>query len=91
MTGITGERRVKDILINGEPLDPDKTYTVGRSSYALHGHGDGHAAFDGCKELPHDYIEDSTALQRFLTEKLGGTVPAEYAERHGNERITLVQ
>ncbi|MBO4697637.1 MAG: bifunctional metallophosphatase/5'-nucleotidase [Lachnospiraceae bacterium] len=27
-TGIKGERRVKNVLINGQPVDPEKTYTL---------------------------------------------------------------
>ena len=90
MTGIEGERRVKDILVNGEPLDPERLYTVSGNRYALLGHGDGHTAFDGANELPHDYVEDSTALRNFLVEELGGVVPDEYSERYGTDRITLL-
>ena len=90
MTGIEGERRVKEILVNGEPLDPERLYTVSGNRYALLGHGDGHTAFDGANELPHDYVEDSTALRNFLVEALGGVVPDEYSERYGTDRITLL-
>ena len=81
---------VKDILVNGEPLDPERIYTVSGNRYALLGHGDGHTAFDGANELPHDYVEDSTALRNFLVEELGGVVPDEYSERYGTDRIMLL-
>ncbi len=83
-------RRVQWVLINGEPLDPERTYTVSGSKYLLLGHGDGHSAFDGCREPAHDYTEDAEAFIRYLSQELHGEIPADYADRYGSGRITIV-
>jgi 2',3'-cyclic-nucleotide 2'-phosphodiesterase (5'-nucleotidase family) len=38
--------RVRDVRVNGQPLDPNKTYTVAIPDYALK-EGDGYTMFKG--------------------------------------------
>lgn len=83
------ERRVENIMVNGEPIDYERVYTVGGTGYLLTGHGDGHAAFGG-EVLDMPYIEDAQALEQYLTEGLGGEVPDTYADRYGEGRITII-
>jgi 2',3'-cyclic-nucleotide 2'-phosphodiesterase (5'-nucleotidase family) len=42
--------RVKSVTVNGEPLDPAKTYTVATNDY-MAGGGDGYKSFIGAKNL----------------------------------------
>ena len=42
--------RVSDVMVNGQPLDPDKIYTVGIPDFVLKG-GDGYSMFAGQREL----------------------------------------
>ena len=89
MTGIEGERRVKDVYVlkDGEyvPLDPQETYTVGGSTYILSANGDGNTAFSGSEILINGGLTDIDVLSLYL-QKLG-TIPESYAGPEG--RITV--
>lgn len=70
-SGYSGEeRRVKDVYVlqEGEyvPLDPEKTYTVGGTSYLLLDLGDGNAAFRNSEVVLKDGMMDVEALQAYL-------------------------
>ena len=34
-TGVSGERRVRNVMGGGEPLDPDKTYSLAGQDYLI--------------------------------------------------------
>ena len=91
MTGIEGERRVKNVTVGGEPLDPAKTYTVASTDYVLKAHGDGLTAFDGATMLQENVKIDYQVLTDYITETLGGEIGAEYADPYGSGRITIEQ
>ena len=44
------DSRVRELRINGTPVDPDKTYTLALPDYVQHG-GDGYTMFEGAREL----------------------------------------
>ena len=88
-TGISGERRVKNVTIGGEPLDPEKKYKLAGQDYTLLDHGDGHTAFDGAAVLSVSEDLDYTFLAGYIR-TLGGVVSEEYAAPYGQERIVAV-
>ena len=90
MTGISGERRVKNILVGGEPIDLKKTYTVAGMNYTLLNHGDGHTAFDGANVLQKGSALDNQLLIDYIVNTLGGTIGEQYADPYGEGRITIV-
>ena len=83
-TGITGPYRISDIKVNGNPLEPDKKYTVVGLDYFLESEGDGHI-FADAKFLPVETGTDCEALVEFI-QKLG-KIPAEYSDPAGQGRI----
>lgn len=84
------ERRVSNILVGGEPLDPEREYTVGGIKYQLIDQGDGNTLFDGAEVVDIGrYIEDVDAIAEYLS-TFGGTVPEQYADRYGQERIHFI-
>lgn len=84
------ERRVSNIMVGGEPLDLEREYTVGGIKYILMEQGDGNTVFDGAEVVDIGrHIEDVDALAEYLS-TLGGTVPEEYADRYGQERIHFI-
>lgn len=89
-TGINGERRVKNVMVGGEPLDPNKVYTLASHDYMLLNHGDGYTMFDGCKVLQESVKLDNQVLIDYITGSLGGVIPADYAEPYGQGRIVAV-
>lgn len=79
-TGIEGERRVKNLKINGEPVDPAKKYKLATLSYTALNHGDGYTAFDGCTVLEEGVAEDYTVIVDYIKENLGGKIPDTYKD-----------
>jgi len=89
--GVTGEYRVKNVMVGGEPLDLEKTYKVTGLSYPLVDHGDGQTAFDGVKILQEHEQVDYEMLASYIVKELDGAVGEEYANPYGLERITAVE
>lgn len=77
-------RRVRDVMVNGEPLDPSRTYSVVSVSYALLGRGDGHR-FEGARMTKPDFITAADAIARFI--KGFPSIPQEYRIPQGRMRI----
>ena len=84
-----GERRVSDVKVNGEDIDPEKTYTLAGNDYMLLDHGDGFTMFDGCTLLRDRFKLDNQVLIDYLTEELHGAIGEEYADPYGQGRITV--
>ena len=87
--GINGERRVKNVLVDNKPIDPDKTYTIGSVNYVLRENGDGYTAFDDSELVDDNGKIDNQILIDYIVETLGGTVGDEYADPYGQGRITI--
>ena len=87
-TGVSGERRVKDVMVNGEPIDLTATYTVASHNYMLKDGGDGINMFMDNTILVDETMLDNEVLINYITETLDGVVPEEYAEPQG--RITVL-
>ena len=89
--GVTGEYRVKNVLVNGEPLDLEKTYTVASHNYMLKDGGDGFNMFQGDKILQDEVMLDNQVLITYIRDYLGGVVGEEYSDIYGQGRITFVE
>ncbi len=90
-TGIEGERRVQNVLIGGEPIDPEATYTLASHNYMLLDHGDGYTMFDGAPLLQDSVKLDNQVLIDYITGTLGGVIGPEYEDLTGQGRIVIVQ
>ena len=88
--GVTGERRVQNVKIGGEDIDPEKTYTLASHNYMLKNGGDGYSMFAGCKVLQDEVMLDNQVLINYITGTLGGVVGESYAEPYGEGRIVAV-
>ena len=87
--GVTGARRVQNVLVGGEPLDPDKTYTLASHDYLIKNGGDGYAAFQDNVLLQDCIMLDNQVLINYIVDALGGVVGEEYAEPYGQGRIVI--
>ncbi len=85
--GVTGEYRVKNVTVGGEPLDVTKTYNLASHNYMLKNSGDGYSMFKGAKLLIDETLIDNQVLITYITVNLGGVVGAEYANPYGQGRI----
>ena len=90
-TGIEGERRVQNVMVGGEALDPEKTYTLAGYDYQLRQQGDGYTAYDGAPVLQDNVKLDNQVLIDYIEDTLGGNVGGEYADPYGEGRITILE
>ena len=90
MTGIDGRRRVGNVMIGGEAVDPERLYTVAGIDYVLLENGGGLTAFDGCRLIQDRVKLDNQLLIEYITESLGGEVGMEYADPYGAGRIVIM-
>ena len=84
------ERRVRDVLVAGEPLDPDGTYKLASFDYQLLNNGDGYTMYEGATVLQESVKLDNQVLIDYITETLGGRIGAGYEEPYGQGRIVAV-
>lgn len=85
---VDGERRVKDVKVGDEPIDPDATYTLASHNYMLKQGGDGFNMFMNDKLIVDESMPDNQVLITYIVDHLDGVVPADYAEPQG--RITVL-
>lgn len=86
---VAGERRVSNVMVGDEVLDPAKTYTVASHNFLLKEGGDGFSMLSDGELLLDSIMLDNQVLITYITENLGGTVGAEYAEPYGQGRINI--
>lgn len=88
-SGIGENRRVRNALIAGEPLDPEKEYLVTGVSYVIEQFGDGNNGFEGAELVSSDGIVDNQILINYILNTLGGVIGDEYADPYGEGRIRI--
>ena len=86
---VTGPYRVTDIMVNGEPLDLNRTYTLASHNYLLKDGGDGMTMFAGCNIVKDEVMADVDLLSAYVRDNLGGVVGEEYANPAGQGRILI--
>ena len=86
----TKERRVRNVMVGGEPLDPEKTYKLASHDYQLLNNGDGYTMFAGAKVLQESVKLDNQVLIDYITGTLGGVVGEGYDNPYGQGRIVSV-
>lgn len=88
--GVDGERRIKDVMVNGEPLDPERVYTVASVNFILLNGGDGMSMFKDSEVIATGIALDNQVLATYVKNALGGSVGEEYADPYGQGRITII-
>lgn len=87
---VDGARRIQDVMVGGEPIDPQKTYTVAGHNYMLCDGGDGYTMFADNTLLRDSVMIDNQVLINYIVDELGGTVGDAYADPYGAGRITII-
>ena len=87
----SAKRRVTNVKVNGEPINPAKKYTVASTYYLLKQGGDGFTMFDNSEIVKKDgLLTDSEMLIHYLTDKLNGVVSKEqYGNPKGEGRFAI--
>ena len=89
--GVEGERRVRNVMVAGEPIDPEATYTVASHNYMLMNGGDGNTIFKNNHFTHVDVMLDNQVLLTYVTEALNGVIGEAYANPYGEGRIVAVE
>ena len=79
---VTGQRRVNNVKINGEDLDPNKNYSVAMSDFIGNG-GDGYKMFAEYEVSQEGLLTDTDSLSYFIKNDLNGKIPSEYKDLQG--------
>lgn len=90
-TGISGKRRIRNVTVDGKPIDPEALYTVAGQDYHLVDSGDGFSMFNGAKKVVTTGKLDNEIIIDYIKETLGGRIGADYADPYGQGRITIIQ
>ena len=83
-------RRVRNVVVGGEPLDPDRIYKLASHDYQLLNNGDGYTMYAGANVLQESVKLDNQVLIDYITETLGGVVGEGYDNPYGQGRIVSV-
>ncbi|MDY6399976.1 MAG: bifunctional UDP-sugar hydrolase/5'-nucleotidase [Synergistales bacterium] len=83
-TAISGDRRVCDVYVNGEPIDPKKIYKVISIDYVLLENGNGHV-FKGTKMIEPPFSIAYEVLGDYVSQF--ETLPEKYKEPQGRIKI----
>lgn len=86
---IKGERRVKDVKINGKPIDLNCKYTVGGITYVLKDGGNGLVMFKQSKLLKDGIMTDVDAVTEYVQNHLNAKIKEGYENPYGAGRITI--
>ncbi len=86
-------RRVRNVRVGDETLQPEKAYQIGGSVFVLLNGGDGKVASDEVKIVKRgDLPTDAECLIKYFTENLAGRVGAEnYPSPYGDGRIKILK
>ena len=84
---VRGPRRVKDVMINGQPVDLKKIYKVGGTSYILKDGGNGMVMFKGCNMTLDAVMTDVDAIMEYVQNHLNAKIKEGYEDPYGTGRI----
>lgn len=88
---VNGEYRVKNVKVNGEDLNLNKTYTLASNDYQLKEFGGGAIMFKECTMVLDNIILDNQCLIDYITDTLGGVISEKYSDPYGEGRINIIQ
>ena len=84
---VAGEYRVRDVLVEGRPLDVNKAYKLVSHTYLIVEGGGGLTMFQNDDTILLDL--DNTALIQYIQYNLKGVIGNEYADVNGQGRIVI--
>lgn len=88
---VDGDRRVQNVIVGDQPIDPAKTYTLACHDYLIKNAGDGYTMFQDNTLLQDAIMLDNQVLINYITDYLGGVIGADYANPYGQERIVAAK
>ena len=89
--GVSGERRVRNVMVGDQPIDPEGYYLVAGGNYTLLNNGDGATAFNGAEVVAESVGLDYEVLIKYITEYLDGDLAELYGDPYGDGRIKITE
>ena len=89
--GVSGERRVRNVMVGDQPIDPEGYYLVAGGNYTLLNNGDGATAFNGAEVVAESEGLDYEVLIKYITEYLDGDLAELYGDPYGDGRIKITE
>ena len=86
---VTGNYRVQNVMIQGMPLELDKTYLLASHDYFIKEGGGGMNMFQDDTLLQDSVMLDNQILIQYITDYLGGLIGSDYANPYGQGRINI--
>ena len=87
---VEGAYRVKDVMVDGVPLDLMEDYKVVSNSYIMRNSGNGMTMFEGSPLLQDTAFSDIDAIAYYIKDQ-GGIVGKGYENPSGAGRITILK
>ena len=73
---VSGKRKVSNVKINGEDIDPNKNYTISMNEYIGNG-GDGYSMFTKYDVILEGIYTDTDSIAYFIKNDFKGTIHTE--------------
>ena len=86
----TMERRVRNVVVKGEPIDPAAYYKLACNDYQLLHDGDGYTMYRGAEVIQNSVKLDNQVLIDYITGTLNGVVGEGYENPYGQGRFVTV-
>lgn len=87
---VRGERRVRDVMIDGKPIDPKEDYLVTGTSYILGDGGNGYSMLRDTTLIAEPGLSDMDVVAAYV-KSLNGVVGPGYEDPRGQGRIHIVK
>ncbi|MBE6541386.1 MAG: hypothetical protein E7672_02945 [Ruminococcaceae bacterium] len=87
LVDITGERRISDVKIADEPIQPDNAYTL---AVSLSAYDHISTIYKVLSEAEENDETNRSALIKYISDTLSGTLSDEYSNPYGNKRTLIV-
>lgn len=84
-----GAYRVQNVLINGKPLDLNKKYTVGGTSYILKLGGNGMTMFKNARLIQDEMMSETDVIIEYIQNHLNAVIGDMYKNPYGSNRIII--
>lgn len=80
--GVGGTRRVRDVFIGGEPINPERLYTMATNSYLLDGGDNFKMLAEDAEIIGTTEEADNIVLADYIIYNLDGAIPASYLQEN---------